>query len=59
VPSTTRGTVVELHGTEATLEMEDGTRAVADVPEMIHVEVGMAVAVTDVGDGKPIYQWGV
>ena len=54
----TRGTVVELEGEDATVELEDGSRRVVRVPEMIDVEIGMSVRIVDVGAGEPIYLWG-
>jgi hypothetical protein len=58
---TRTGKVVEVGETGATIEMEDGTRSFVEVPHMdkILIEVGMSVSVTEVGDGKPIYAWGI
>jgi hypothetical protein len=58
---TRKGTVVEVAETGATIEMEDGARTFVEVPHMdkILIEVGMTVTVTDVGDDKPIYSWGI
>ena len=53
-----RGTVTDLSETDATVAMDDGTVLVVSVPEMIQVELGMAVAVVDTGDGRPVYKWG-
>jgi hypothetical protein len=54
----TRGTVVELKGEDATVELEDGSRRIVRVPELIDVEIGTAIRIVDVGAGEPIYLWG-
>jgi hypothetical protein len=38
--------------------MDDGSEIVVEVPELIHVGVGIRVTIIDTGDGKPIYRWG-
>jgi hypothetical protein len=48
----------QLNDDEATVELEDGSRRVVQVPAMIQIEVGMSVGITDFGDGSPIYIWG-
>jgi hypothetical protein len=55
---TLRGTVTELGQTAVTVLMDDGSTRVVDVPERIHVEIGMPVTIVDFGDGAPIYGWG-
>jgi hypothetical protein len=52
-----RGTVVEMDGLSATVQMEDGGSRVVSVPEMLDVEVGTTVKIADPGDGKPIFLW--
>jgi hypothetical protein len=54
-----RGVVKSLTGSEALVEMDDGTERTLNVPEMISVEVGMSVRIVDVGDDQPIIAWGV
>jgi hypothetical protein len=53
-----RGTVVEMDGLNATVQMDDGGSRVVSVPEMLDVEVGTTVKIVDPGDGKPIFLWG-
>ena len=53
-----RGTVVELNGESATVEMEDGSSRIVSVPEMLDVSVGSSVSIVDTGDDKPIVLWG-
>jgi hypothetical protein len=50
--------VIEVKGAEATVELEDGSRRVVPVPDMLQVEIGMTVRIADFGDGKPVYAWG-
>jgi predicted RNA-binding protein with RPS1 domain len=55
------GKVVEVTASGATVELQDGTRELVEIPQMdkISIEVGMSVTVIDTGDGKPIYMWGL
>jgi hypothetical protein len=58
---TKTGKVVEVTPTGATIELEDGSREIVEaVPvEDILIQVGTSVSVTETGDGKPVYAWGL